>query len=135
MKLTNFKVNSEKKAVHWTSSKRYSSNEIVQWMQYRKSEPDKIVYRTNYDESKPFDEIIVRRTATKQALPSLVPCYSGKLPISTKKLDDLLKLCEDYAIPERYHYFYSGLVGGREDGIYETGLQSSDDEAEAGDEE
>ena len=48
----------------------------------------------------------------KQALPKLVPAYTHKLPISSKKQDDLLKLCEDYAIPERYHHCYESLVVG-----------------------
>ena len=93
MKLTNFKVNTNGEPVHWTSDKGYSSNDIVQWLQYRKVETDKIFYRTNYDETKPFSEIFVRRKTRKQALPKLVPAYTHKLPISGKKLDDLLKLC------------------------------------------
>ena len=115
MKLTKLKVNTNGEPVHWTSGKGYSSNDIVQWLQYRKAKPGKIFYRTNCDETKPFSEILVRRKTRKQALPKLVPAYTHKLPISSKKLDDLLKLCEDHAIPERYHYYESLAAGGADD--------------------
>ena len=111
MTLAKFKVNANSEPVHWTSGKGYSSNDIVQWLQYRKAQPDKIFYLTNYDETKPFSEILARRKTRKQALPKLVPAYTHNLPISSKKLDDLLKLFEDYAIPKRYHHYYESLLG------------------------
>ena len=111
MKLANLNVNTNGEPVHWKSGKGYWSNSIVQWLQYRKAEPDKIFYRTNYDETKPFSEILVCRKTWKQALPKLIPAYTPKLPIFSKNLDDLLKLCKDYAIPERYHHYYKSLAG------------------------
>ena len=115
MNLTNFKVSKNGEHVHWTSDKGYLSNDIVQWLQYRNAEPDKIFHRTNYHETKPFSEILVRRKTRKHALPKLVPAYTHKIPISSKKLDDLLKPCEDYVIPEIYHHYYESLVGGGAD--------------------
>ena len=44
-------------------------------------------------------------------VPELHPAYQGELPISKVKLDDLLKLFEENAIPPRYHNFYKGLNG------------------------
>lgn len=130
IKLTNFKVNTNREPAHLTSSKAYLSNHIVQWFQCRKAEPEKIFYCTNYDEIKPFSEILVCWKTRKQALPKLVPAYTQKLTISSKKSDDLLKLCEDYVIPERYHHYHENLVGGGVDEDKEPTFDEDKDDME-----
>lgn len=56
-----------------------------------------------------------KETSTSQTSSCLVPAYTHKLTISSKKSGDLLKLCEDYVIPERYHRYHENLIGGGAD--------------------
>ena len=41
---------------------------------------------------------------------TLKNAYSGLLSISQSKLADLLKLCDELAIPQRYHSYYQQLT-------------------------
>ena len=129
MKITNMKIDSDGQTVHWTSGKGYSSNGIISWLMYRKNDPNAMYYRTNYDESVPFKKVIVSRATRSNNLPPLHPAFSGRLPIARAKLNDLLKLCEDLAIPPSYHWFYRGIAS--DENIGEDPLSESEDTEES----
>ena len=116
MKITNMKKDSDGNTVHWTSGQGYSSNDIVSWLMYRKQDPESIYYRTDYDENKPFKKIITSRVMRNSIEPALHQAYKGSLPISKAKLDDLLKLCNERAIPPMYHHFYKNIQSDQDIG-------------------
>lgn len=84
------------KKVNWLNMK---------WIQYRKSEPDFIYFKYDFDEQ--FKAIKIRRSGRNT--PS-IPCkFTGWLPISEQKKQDLLSLCHELIKPLEYHYFYENL--------------------------
>lgn len=63
----------------------------VQWFRLRKENPTMVQYKTNLDEDSPFEAISFRRSG-KMGQNGLLPkkLYSGRVPISVKKKEDLL---------------------------------------------
>ena len=53
--------------------------------------------------------------------------YDGPLAVPEKKVQDSIMLCEDLAIPKRYHAFYYGLKKKHED-EHDLDSGSSDEE-------
>ena len=53
-------------------------------------------------------DVCGRKLSTTQIV-MLKNAYQFCLPIFIAKHNDLLKLCEDLAIPERYHNFYKAI--------------------------
>ena len=82
----------------------------VMWFRY---EANCISFK--YDFSDPFKYIQLRPSATRRKAepapsPLLKPRYSGPLPISKQKKNDLIKLCRNRVIPNAYHAFYQNLL-------------------------
>ena len=122
MKVSNVTKNTEGERVHWTTSatNSYGSDDIVAWMHYEKKSPGILFYKTCYDEGAPFKQIRVfpRKLRNFDSL-TLKQAYNKPIPLEKKKLDDLLKLCDDGAIPERCHYFYKSLYSMTTDTVAE----------------
>lgn len=62
----------------------------------------------------------------------LQPAYKKKLPISVKKYNDILKLCNSGVIPNRYHQEYISMKRNEtvEDTIGETDKEDCNEETE-----
>jgi hypothetical protein len=72
----------------------------MKWIQYRKSEPDFIYFKYDFDEQ--FKAIKIRRSGRNT--PS-IPCkFTGWLPISEQKKQDLLSLCHGLIKTSVVHY-------------------------------
>ena len=113
IKVTNVSENTNREKVHWTSSKNYSPDDIITWLHYEKDKPDTIMYRTLYQELQPFVEINVRKKDLRKSVSEkdveLKLAHDGPVPVPEKEVQHLIMLCEDLAIPKRYHSFYYGL--------------------------
>jgi hypothetical protein len=100
----NVKVSSSGERINWLQ---------VRWIQVRQEEPKSIFVNYTFSEDT-FIEIkvqgITRKRGASQSWPdSLQPCYEGKLPITSAKKTDLVKLCEKNIIPEDFHSYYKSL--------------------------
>lgn len=107
-----FKELSKKTIVNRT---RNSLGETIRWLKikqlrFEKAKPDLIQYK--YDLSDDFKELIVRpaRRGRKSVDNlELKPVYDARLPISSAKKKDLLKLIKDRVIPPEYEEWYNNL--------------------------
>ena len=96
---------------------RCDNKEHANWMKmkvlkYNKNSPGTVEFAYDYDG--PFHKLIVNsgmRGRRPTVLPTEVPeLYSGPVPISKAKYDDLQSLCTSLAIPHDYHHFYQSLT-------------------------
>lgn len=86
----------------------------LQWFKYEKSRLGIVGVKSALSPAALFENLsFLRRGVRCDAVPALVPhlrnCYNGPLKISTKKLQDLLKLL-DFLHPQ-HHAFYQSLEG------------------------
>lgn len=82
------------------SQQKYGINDAV-WLQYRK-EPDTIFIKTSFDKTESFIEMNLKKRRGK-VIPYPIPAYSERFKISSKKNEDLMKLCMDLQKPKIYH--------------------------------
>lgn len=75
------------------------------WIQYRKNSPKSIFIKTDYNDET-FKEMKIK---AKSTLLEPARVYSRRLPISTAKKRDPMKLCAKNQIPKYYHSFYENL--------------------------
>jgi len=142
--LSPLEKNSKKEAVNWMFIKR---------LRYEKKHPEAIFYQKNYD-SQDFmkmDAPAVFSTVKKRGRPSkkqppasqastlenfeyeMKKAYTGPLPISIKKKQDLVKLCSDGLIPSEFHEFYQGLpaVASKKDRLPLPDITEEDEDGPA----
>ena len=82
----------------------------------RKLDPYILFFKNEYYQPE-FEQINLLQRGDKRKkvldknsiITNLKPLYSNKLPISTGKYNDLMKLCELCIVPEDYHEEYKQL--------------------------
>ncbi|CAF4832257.1 unnamed protein product [Pieris macdunnoughi] len=106
-KKTQSKKCKEKETWNTTNKKKINFQDAV-WIQYLKNSSKSIFIKTDYNEES-FKEMKIKAKKGKNT--SLMPThvYSSRLPISTAKKRDLMKLCAENQIPKYYHSFYENL--------------------------
>lgn len=78
----------------------------VKWLRYTKENQNNVMYKNSLAEDVPF--MILNMTRRKSNPTFTVPtAYSGPLPITQEKKNDLITLL--CFIPDIYHDFYKGL--------------------------
>lgn len=115
---------------------RNTDGDVVQWLKvkhlrFQKSKPYVISYRYNLDDET-FLEMNVRtqRRGRRSQEASLKAAYTARLPISSAKKKDLLKLLKDGVIPKEYTQFYTDLPTS--DDVRDTLPMPSADEPDDG---
>ena len=89
--------------------------DIVNWLmiknlQYRKDKPGAIFYK--YEFSEDYKTISMSECGRLPLQRDLENVYNGRLAISEAK-KDLLKLCDQRAIPAKVHHWYRSLTTSR----------------------
>ena len=86
----------------------------VNWLKlkrlvFRQESPNSMFY--SYDGRTILNEVTVRKRHSGRHVgkPDIQKLYSGKLPISKAKKEDLLSLCSARLIPDEYIHFYENL--------------------------
>ncbi|KAK7506012.1 hypothetical protein BaRGS_00002734 [Batillaria attramentaria] len=89
----------------------------VNWLgirstQFLKGQEEMMFFKYSFDEQE-YQVLKMIGSSKRRGppLPSQVPrCYSGKLPISAAKKQDLLSLCQSGVIPVQHHNYYTSLL-------------------------
>ncbi|KAK7475710.1 hypothetical protein BaRGS_00033032 [Batillaria attramentaria] len=84
----------------------------IRCMQFLKGQEEMMFFKYSFDEQE-YQVLKMIGSSKRRGppLPSQVPrCYSGKLPISAAKKQDLLSLCQSGVIPVQHHNYYTSLL-------------------------
>ena len=104
MHVNNVKMNMNDEKVQWHN---------ITWMRFEKENPKTIFYKYSYEgEFMMINTTTGRRSKRNSEVStgcSLPKAFTGKLPISKAKKKDLMQLCKDKVIPDRFHPFYDSL--------------------------
>lgn len=84
----------------------------IKWLKYEKQNPQRIFFKYDYHSDFQVMDVSPKRRgrrALPQNTPKLKKLYSESPKVSAAKLNDLMALCTDHAIPADYHPFYAAL--------------------------
>ena len=105
-------------SVLFSNVKKDINGEQVHWLKikqlrFEKARPTEIQFKYNLDEEFRVIQASVagRRRSSDKVRTERKPLYNAPLTISSKKLADLINLCETRIIPSCYHGYYKQLKG------------------------
>ena len=110
----NWNVNKHCSNLLWSTAGEKISWLNVHLIQVRQSTPNSLYVNYSFNEAS-FIEIDIQAKSTRQGThmgswpEQLENCYAKKIPISIQKKTDLLQLCTNGIIPEKFHHSFKTL--------------------------